>query len=340
MSIFKQPKAPNPMQTAAAQSASNTSTALAQQLLNQTSQVTPYGNLNYSQSGTVTYTDPSTGQTTTLPRFTATQTLSPAQQALLEQEQAFDKEANATAIDQMGRVRDTLGQPLDLSNDAVEGRLMELGRKRLDPMWAERESAFDAKMANSGVAPGSEAYARARREFDAGKNDAYTNLLLQGRAQSVNELLTQRNAPINEATALMSAGQVQQPMFSNTPQVGVQGTDVAGLIQSNYAQQLASRNAALGGLAGLGGAVLGGWAQNGFATSDRKAKKGVKKIGKLSDLGLYSYRMRGENGPRQIGVMADEVDDVMPEAVGIDPKTGMRMVNYGRLAQAMAPRYY
>jgi hypothetical protein len=35
-------------------------------------------------------------------------------------------------------VADALAQPVDLSNEAVEARLMQLGSARLDPMFSER----------------------------------------------------------------------------------------------------------------------------------------------------------------------------------------------------------
>lgn len=345
MSIFKTPKAPDPYKTAAAQQATNVSTATAQQLLNQTDQVGPYGSVNYSQHGTASYTDPATGQVIKIPQFTQTTTLSPEQQALLEQENAFDKASNQIAIDQTGRIKDVLSKPLDLNNEATEGRLMELGRKRLDPMWAERESAFDTKMANSGIQAGSDAYKKARAEFDQGRNDSYNSLLLSGRGQAVNEALTERNQPINETTALMGAGQVQQPQFATAaPQAGVNGVDLAGMIMNNYNQQMGTRNAMLGGLAGMGGAALGGWGQSGFALSDKRAKKNIKKVGKAAKgIGIYKYDYKGESGAspfQRLGVMAQEVDDKVPEAVGIDPKTGMRMVNYSKLAQALSERPY
>lgn len=48
---MKAPKAPDPVATAQAQGAMNRDTAITQQQLNMVNQVTPYGNLTYSQSG-------------------------------------------------------------------------------------------------------------------------------------------------------------------------------------------------------------------------------------------------------------------------------------------------
>lgn len=66
------------------------------------------------------------------------------------------------------------------------------------------------------------------------------------------------------------------------------------------------------------------------ALSDRRVKADIRKLGELSDgLGVYSYRYKWENKP-QIGVMADEVADLRPWALG--PEIGGFMtVNYGAL---------
>src|SRR6476659_57353 len=82
------PQPPNPYQTAAAQTGTNVSTGVANAFLNNVNQNTPQGSLNYDVTSNYNWTDPSTGQTYTIPRFTATQTLSPAQRALQTQNEA------------------------------------------------------------------------------------------------------------------------------------------------------------------------------------------------------------------------------------------------------------
>jgi hypothetical protein len=78
----------------------------------------------------------------------------------------------------------------------------------------------------------------------------------------------------------------------------------------------------MGGLFGLGSALLGGWAM-----SDRRLKRDVHQIG-VTEAGIpiheYEYVF---GGGRQVGVMADEVERVFPEAVAEGPG-GFKMVNY------------
>jgi hypothetical protein len=79
------PTPPSPIATAGAQTASNVSTAVANAFLNNTNQVTPTGNLNYDQTSTYSFNDLLNGVTYNIPRFTATQTLSPNEQAIQTQ---------------------------------------------------------------------------------------------------------------------------------------------------------------------------------------------------------------------------------------------------------------
>lgn len=260
------PAPPDPTATAAAQTASNVKTATTQQQLNMVDQSTPYGSSTYTQTGKW---DDGT------PKFANTVTLSPEEQRNQQQQWEFDNLVNTLGIDQTKKLSGHLDQPIDLSNEATESRLMELGRKRLDPALDRRRSQLETQLYNQGVMPGTEAYREAMAENTRGENDAYDQLLLTGRGQSVQEALTARNQPINEITALMSGGQVTQPTFQQTPQTQVAGTDIAGLTMdaykygplAQYQAQQANKQAMIGGLFGLGGAALGGWGRSGFKTS-------------------------------------------------------------------------
>jgi hypothetical protein len=72
--------------------------------------------------------------------------------------------------------------------------------------------------------------------------------------------------------------------------------------------------------------------------SDVNTKKNIKKIGSLSNgLNLYTYEYKDEfkDNPKaghglQFGVMAQEVEKVIPEAVSVD-KSGYKVVNYSYL---------
>jgi len=252
------PTPPDPTATAAAQTNSNVNTAITQQLLNQTDQVTPNGSLTYSQNGTSSFTG-ADGQTYTIPRFTATQTLTPAQQALLDLTNQTKQNLGQIGVDQSAKIGSLLGTNVNLDT-ATENKIDQLGAARLDPQWSRNEDALRTQLTNQGIQPGSAAWNAEMTQFNQNKNDAYNSLYLSGRAQGAQEALTERNQPINEISALLSGSQVSQPSFTSTPQSSVAGTDVAGITNANfnnqmgiYNSQMQSNNATMGGLFGLAG---------------------------------------------------------------------------------------
>lgn len=254
--MVSSPKAPDPAKTAAAQAGMNVDTAQAQQLTNMVDQIGPDGSLKYTSSGSNSFVD-STGKTVTIPKYTATTTLSPQQQAIKAQTDSASLNLGTIANDQSAFLKDYLGKPVDLSNEATEARLMELGSKRLDPKFAQDEEALRQRLANQGVIEGSQAWNSAFNTFNEGKNDAYNNLALTGRQQAVNEALTERNQPLNEIIGLLSGSQVQQPQFVNTPQSNVAGVDYSGLVSDKYKADVAKSQSAMGGLFGLLSAPFG-----------------------------------------------------------------------------------
>lgn len=263
VSTLAPPPPPDPAATAQAQSAANKETAVATQQLNMVNQTTPYGSMEYSQIGT--WADGT-------PRYASTTTLSPEEQRNQEQQWEFDQLVNQLGIDQTERLSGLLDEPVQLGNEATEARLYDLGRKRLDPQFADRRAALETQLVNQGHARGTPGFTAAMKALGEQENDAYNQLLLAGRGQAVQEGLAERNQPINEITALMSGGQVTQPNFVGTPTTQVAGTDVAGLTMdayrmgplAQYQAQQSGRNAMMGGLFGMGGTVAGGLARGGF----------------------------------------------------------------------------
>lgn len=255
------PPAPDPAATAAAQAKTNKETAITQYGLNATNQITPYGNLSYTQSGT--WADGT-------PKFTATQTLSPEQQALYNTYTANQQALGTLGGQQIGKVSDILNTPYDI-NASINTQQADIQRKLLDPTWQQREAELQQRLANQGIGLGSAAYTNALRDFGMQRDNSYNAALLASRGQAAQEALTQRNQPLNEITALMSGSQVQQPNFVGTPQTSVAPTDYMGAVNTayqgalnNYNQQVGQQNAMWGALGSLGGSALGAWGQGGF----------------------------------------------------------------------------
>lgn len=320
----KAPTPPDPKETSAASTSTNVGTAIANANLGNVNQVTPDGSLKYDQTGTYKWTDPYTGKSYDIPRYTATQTLSESGQAIKNEGDAASLNLATLAKNQSGRLDDLLSKPVDLSNEATEARLMELGMKRLQPELDKRRQSYETDLINRGIRPGSGNYDSAQNNMMQGENDAFNQLLLNGRGQSVQEALAARNQPINEITALMSGSQVSQPNFVNTNMPTIPTTDTAGLINANYdqkmnayQQKMAQSQNLFGGLFGLGASLI----------SDRRMKTDIEEIGKTKDgQKIYSYRYK-TGGPTHIGLMAQEVEKAKPDAVMTLP-SGIKAVDY------------
>jgi hypothetical protein len=141
-----------------------------------------------------------------------------------------------------------------------------------------------------------------------------------------------RQQPLNEITGLMSGSQIQMPQFqgysptSIAPAPLFAGTQAQGQSDMDrYGIQSANANAQNAGLFNLLGA---GGAAGIMKYSDRRLKSNIEKIGTHPlGIGVYEYNIFDR---RERGVMADEVEAVMPEAVVLHP-SGYKMVNYGML---------
>jgi hypothetical protein len=160
----------------------------------------------------------------------------------------------------------------------------------------------------------------------------------QARQQAIGEEAYTRQLPLNELNALRSGSQVQAPqfsMYSNAQQVAPAPIFGAAQAQGQaaqqaYANQVGGSNSLMSGLFGLGGsAIMGAGNAGGFSNlfSDRRLKRNVKRIGTYNGLPWYYFEYIW--GEPSVGVMADEVVKVRPEAVG--SSGGFATVDYGRL---------
>jgi len=150
--------------------------------------------------------------------------------------------------------------------------------------------------------------------------------------QALQQQLALRNQPLNEISALLSGSQVQMPQFQGYSGVQVAATPYLQAAQAQdaaamqrYGIQANQAASSAGGLYGLAGS-LGSAA---IMASDRRLKSNIVRVGTHPlGIGIYEYDIFGE---RQRGVMADEVEQVKPEAV-LTHESGYKMVNYGALS--------
>jgi hypothetical protein len=264
------PPAPDYTGAAQATAAGNVEAARATAAANRTNQITPYGSLTYTANpGTDAY-----GNTL----YTATQTLAPAQQAILDQQNQLNQGLMTTANSGLNYANSVLSQPgVDTSKLPSYGidpgqTYSDAIMSRLAPQIAQQNEQSDAQLANQGIAPGTEAYTNAKRVLQQGQNDLLTSAVTQGmntgltaNQQAFNQQAYNQMQPINVINALRTGSQVQNPSFVNTPtQANTGGADLLGAAQAQYGAQVANTNAQnaasggfMSGLMGLGGAAIG-----------------------------------------------------------------------------------
>lgn len=317
------PSAPDPYETAAAQSGMNRDTAITQMQLNSGTQINPWGTVSTEQTGQNSFVD-SQGNTVYTPEFTQTTTLSDSQQEIFDQSQAAQGNLAALANDQSAFLQDYLSEPFSFENSDAEQWAFDLASPRILERQQQNEAALRSTLVNKGIREGSAAWDSEMARLTNANTDQMNQLALTGRSQAFSEAMAQRNQPINEITALLSGSQVSNPsqMSSGMPQVGVAGVDYTGLVNQEYQAELANHQNMMGGLFGIGSSIAGV-----MPWSDRRLKKNIKRVGKTdSGTPIYSYQYIW-GGPTQIGVMAQDV----PEAAVVTD-SGYLQVNYEAVA--------
>jgi hypothetical protein len=334
------PPAPDYASAAKETAAGNLDAARAATAANRVNQVTPYGNLDYTISGQDPYGNPT---------WTATQSLAPAQQQLLNYQNQTSLGLGELTGKGLGYVNTMLDKPFDTSQLPTTGfnpsqSYQDAYMQRLQPQIAQGREALATQLANSGIPVGSEAYKRAMMTQGQKENDLLAAATTQGfgvgqqaRQSALQEQAYLRNEPLNTLSAVRTGAQVQGPSFVNSAQQATTaGADLLGAQQMGYNAQLgasnaqnAANNAMTQGLFSLGGAAM---------MSDIRTKENIEIIGVANNgLTVYKYEYKPEFKDHELaghgthyGYMAQEVEQVYPYAV----KTlddGYKVVDYGLL---------
>lgn len=235
---------------------------------NRVNQITPYGTLTYSQNPDL---DPFGN-----PTYTATQSLSPEQQRLLDLQNQTSIGLAQLQGKGLGYVENMIAQPFDTKNLASLGfdpaqAYQDAYMQRLAPQIQQSREQLDVKLANQGIPVGSEAWKRAQESQASKENDLLLGATTQGfgtglqaRQQGFNELAYKRNEPINTLNAVRTGAQVTNPSYVSVPQQATtKGADLLGAAtaESNYNTAAANANQAgqagfTSGLVSLGSAGI------------------------------------------------------------------------------------
>ena len=258
------PPPPDYVGAARQQGAENVEAAIAQRLLNNPIQTTPYGQKSSRQVSSYTLKD---GRE--IPIFEDTTALTPMGQQRFDQEQRIIGDLGNVAEYGLGRVGDTFATPYDVGNvDQLQDRAESAIMGRLQPMQDRARAAQDVRLSNQGIMQGSEAYRNAQDDLGRQENDARLAAITQAfgqRAPALQQDLALRNLPLNELNALRTGSQVTVPQFNGPTMQSIGAPDVIGATSAGYNAQLGQFNAdqagsnnMMSGLFSLGGAALGG----------------------------------------------------------------------------------
>jgi len=334
------PPAPDYRGAAKEQGAANVEAAITQGKINNPNVYNPYGSQRVTWDGN---------------QPTIQQTLTPQQQQLLNTGTQAKIGLSGLALKGTDLAGGVLDKRLDFnqlpdrpgSAEDTRTKVMDAMMARVNEDVDRQKNTLNSNLYASGIAPGSKAYDDAMALTERARTDARNQALLasgqemsrdfqtdtQRRRDALAEMLTERQTPINEITALMSGSQVSNPFsmpgYAQNAQVGAAPIFGATQLAGDWNADLYNARAAQAGnlqqgLFGLGSAGIMG----GAMLSDRRLKSNICRVGTHPlGIGWYEYDIEGRH---EQGVMAQEVLGVKPDAVVTMPN-GYLAVNYGGL---------
>ena len=222
----------------------------------------------------------------------------------------------------------------DAARQRMENAVYNQAAGRLNKQFSEDMSALNTKLQNQGLSVGSTAYQNAvsslqDSQYDALNNAAYESII-QGQnafTNSLNNAVTAgnftnnaRQQSLSEILQILqnsiSGYQVQKDIFNAI-------NSAAGQVTTQDAYQGKSNGLSVQDVVSLASSA----ATIAAAVSDIRLKENISPVGRL-DNGLTVYRFNYIGSPQvQIGLIAQEVRDVKPEAV-IVGDDGYLRVNY------------
>lgn len=239
------PGAPDYTSAAKATAAGNLEAAKYATVANRANQYNPYGSVTW-QRGATDY-DP----------WTQTTNFTPQGQKLFDLQQAQDLAYGEAGAKGFQNIKGLFENPnIDESKLAAMPQnagmtSQQAMMSRLRPTLDQEQQALDAKLANQGIALGSDAYKRSMNLQGQRMNDLELQAASQGigmdmnaRQQGLNEQYQRMQQPLNMINALKTGSQVQAPQFgSYAQQATTQGADLMGAQQATYSANLDAANA-------------------------------------------------------------------------------------------------
>ena len=225
---------------------------------------------------------------------------------------------------------------VDGSEDArkrAENAMFNAYIDKLTPQFQTEISDLETRLQNQGLSVGSEAYQRAMTDLQNIHNDAlnqaaynsvtagqqaFSNSLSDNIA-SANFTNNARMMPVSEILSLLSNSPSSYDIAQAKYNLLTGAINQRNQLQRQYDDDQSRRMQDTMQTIGKIGAA--------FAASDKRFKENLQKVGQLDNgLNVYLFNYKNDKTPR-LGVIAQEVRKVRPEAV-IEDKTGYLYVRY------------
>jgi hypothetical protein len=226
------PPAPNPGLVAQQQTGSNIDAAVAQKMINNTNQYTPFGSTTYQQTGTQNVGG------VDVPTYSQTTAFNPAVQSiisgtedagasLMPAVQTLANEAGTSATTPLnfsGTYQDYLDAGPQLLDRNATNAVYQQQKGFLDPQWQQGQKDLEDQLSRQGISPGSDAYNSAMTNFQNQKTQAYQsaqdsaiaqgaqnagqlfNQALAGQKQNISQRQLAQMSPIDLLGKLCNAG--------------------------------------------------------------------------------------------------------------------------------------
>lgn len=202
---------------------------------------------------------------------------------------------------------------------------------KLTPQFSNQISDLDTRLQNQGLSVGSEAYQRAMTDLQNTQNEAINqaayNSVSAGQSAFSNSLSNSiaaanfsnnaRMLPVSEILSLISTSPSSADIARQQYDLMSNAFSNQAQLQRQYDSDQASRLMNTAKTAASIASMM----------SDVRFKENLQKVGKLNNgLDVYLFNYKNDKTPR-IGLIAQEVRKVKPEAV-IEDKSGFLYVNY------------
>src|SRR5678810_448365 len=257
------------------------------------------------------------------------------EQRLADQGIRYGSQAYASAMDDYNRQSNDARLAVTAAGGAEQQRMNDMAAQRAGFQNAAQQQAYNQAQGRGQFYNEAQrnAYTQAagRGEFtnaalaqQVAQQQSRFNAQNMARNQYMSEQYAMRNQPINEIASLLSGSQINNPNFVNTPNNQIPTTDVAGLINTRFSQDMdiykqesAQQQALMGGIFGMMGGMM--------KMSDERMKENVVPVGtvfatndndKKKELPIYSYSYKQDPSSTQhIGPMAQDVEKIDKDAV-------------------------